>query len=338
MKKKILATILGLMTIALVGCGGGGGGGGGTKTVVSGGSTTPTIVIVNGYRGYYLNNQFCSVLNNYCGTGLSYGITKPVIIVVNNYYGYYDNTVFCDYSNDYCNSGLTWGITNGGTYYSGGSSGSISSGSSSGSVSSGSSSSGSVSSGSSSSGSVSSGSSSSGSYSSGSVSSGSSSSGGYSSGSVSSGSVSSGSSSSGTCSTCASLGGATKDVDLQRAEVQQAAIEDRAQSLASSFSMNIESARQLTQLADKMNEFQSQSGGITTADQVALTNAALGVAGVSSNDLNSAIVKMTQNQDQSGVNDLLTKAAANLGMPSTAALRDQILPSLGINLAAPAQK
>jgi len=124
----------------------------------------------------------------------------------------------------------------------------------------------------------------------------------------------------------------TKDVDLQRADLQSSAIEDRAQVLASSYSMDIEPARQLTQLADKMSQFSNKDGGMTQADQNALAEAALGVAGIKIEDVKNARDRMLSNGDQSGVNSLMTKAAANLGMPSAAGLRDQILPSLGINL------
>ena len=44
------------------------------------------------------------------------------------------------------------------------------------------------------------------------------------------------------------------------------------------------------------------------------------------------MVKATQNSDKTALNGLIEKAAKNIGMNSSAALRDQILPSLGINL------
>ena len=40
----------------------------------TGGGGSPTIIIHNGYFGYFYNNGWCDWTNNYCGTGLSYGI------------------------------------------------------------------------------------------------------------------------------------------------------------------------------------------------------------------------------------------------------------------------
>ena len=92
------------------------------------GIVVPPIIVLNGYQGYYSNNVFCNLVNNYCGTGLSWGVAVPVIIIHNNYYGYYVNNVFCDYANNYCGTDISWGISNNGTYcdynYCGGSSGS----------------------------------------------------------------------------------------------------------------------------------------------------------------------------------------------------------------------
>jgi hypothetical protein len=129
-----------------------------------------------------------------------------------------------------------------------------------------------------------------------------------------------------------SVEGNSKDVDLERADAQSAAIEDRAQTLAASYSMDIDAARQLTQLADKMTELTNQNGGMTDQDRAAVTDAALQVAGISGDEVNAAYAQAIQTKDTSAVNALLSKGATNLGMSSTAALRDQILPSLGVNL------
>jgi len=129
----------------------------------------------------------------------------------------------------------------------------------------------------------------------------------------------------------ASISGDTKDVDLQRAALQTQDIEDRAQGLASQFSMNIDAARNLTQIADKMSVLTNQSGGMTDDDRTSLTEAALGAAGIS-NDQVSAAYANYLNGDTTAVETLLSQAATNLGMPSSAGLKDQILPSLGINL------
>ena len=116
-----------------------------------------------------------------------------------------------------------------------------------------------------------------------------------------------------------------------RADVQMAAIEGRAQAFASQFQMDVGAARQLTQLADRMQSLTAQ-GQMTDEDRDALSQAALGVAGISGDDVAKAYARMLNSNDQSAVDDLMTKAATNLGMPSTAGLRDQILPSLGIKL------
>ena len=113
--------------------------------------------------------------------------------------------------------------------------------------------------------------------------------------------------------------------------MQQADLDNRASALAGQFQMNVEAARQLTQLADQMQALSAQ-GTMTDDDRDALAHAALGVVGVSPADVQAAMVKATQNSDKTALNGLIEKAAANIGMPSSAALRDQILPSLGINL------
>ena len=73
---------------------------------------------------------------------------------------------------------------------------------------------------------------------------------------------------------------------------------------------------------------------MSDADRDALTQAALGVAGIQMGDVNTAIDALGKTGSTTAVDDLMTKAASNLGMPSSAALRDQILPSLGITVPA----
>jgi hypothetical protein len=50
--------------------------------------------------------------------------------------------------------------------------------------------------------------------------------------------------------------------------------------------------------------------------------------------MNSAIASMIKDGNSDAVNALMDKAATNLGMPSSTALRNQILPALGINVGA----
>jgi len=129
-----------------------------------------------------------------------------------------------------------------------------------------------------------------------------------------------------------SLDSQTKDVDLQRADLQSDLQEQRAQTLASHFGMNIDSARQLSLLVDRMNSLTDGSGQISDEDRASLSDAAFSIAHISSDDVNAAIQNYIQNGDKSALDDLMEHAATNLGMPSSAGLRDEILPSLGINI------
>lgn len=257
-------------------------------------TTAPTIVTSNGYKGYYLNNQFCDWANDYCNTGKSYGIAVPVVTLSGGYYGYYSGTVFCNFGNDYCGTGLSWGIIDNGTVcdytYCGGTVGSA--GTSSGGI-----------------------------YGS---------SGGSTGGSTGGSSGSSGGGSGGGSSGGDSFATGTKDVDLQQAQLEQGQVEGRAQALASEFSMNLESARQLTQISDRMQIMQQQ-GAMTDEDREAVADAALGVAGISQDQVTDAYARYLKG-DHASVDNLVYQASQNLGMPSSYGLREQILPSLGINL------
>jgi hypothetical protein len=122
----------------------------------------------------------------------------------------------------------------------------------------------------------------------------------------------------------------TKDVDLQRAELQGQNMDAQAQSISGQFGMSFESARQLAQLADKMSTL-SASGSVSEEAREEIAHAALAVAGISTDDVNSAIASVIKDGDQKAVSALMDKAAANLGMTSSAGLRDQLLPTLGIN-------
>ncbi len=127
-----------------------------------------------------------------------------------------------------------------------------------------------------------------------------------------------------------SVGGQTDDVDVQQAELQDQDLENRAQGIASQYQMNVGSARQLAQLADKVQNLTDQ-GTMTAEDREAITDAALSVAGLSGDDVNAAIAKAIGSGDKGAIDELMTKAAANLGMPNANGIRDQLLPSLGIN-------
>ena len=107
-------------------------------------------------------------------------------------------------------------------------------------------------------------------------------------------------------------------------------MDSQAQSISGQFGMSFESARQLAQLADKMSTL-SASGAVSEEAREEIAHAALAVAGISTDDVNSAVASMIKDGDQKAVAALMDKAAANLGMTSSAGLRDQLLPTLGIN-------
>jgi hypothetical protein len=121
----------------------------------------------------------------------------------------------------------------------------------------------------------------------------------------------------------------TKDVDLQRAELQGANLDNQAQALSGQLGMSFDSARQLAELADKMSSL-TASGQVTEEDREAITHAALGVAGLSTDDVNKVLAQMIKDGNTKAVDDLMNKAASNLGMQSSAGLRDQLLPALGM--------
>jgi hypothetical protein len=127
-----------------------------------------------------------------------------------------------------------------------------------------------------------------------------------------------------------SIGTSTKDTDLQKAGVQTKSLEQRAQFIANQFSMSVGAATQLTQLSDRVKQM-AVSGRMTSADRVAVTQSALGIAGLSTDQVNDAITRMNSG-DESAASALMQKAAVNLGMPSSAALRDKLLPALGVTL------
>jgi len=123
----------------------------------------------------------------------------------------------------------------------------------------------------------------------------------------------------------------SKDVELARSRQKNALLEDRSQQFAQAYQMNLESARQLVQLSDQMSALESQ-GKLTDDDRIALADSALAVAGISGEEVSQAMAKMMKDQDKAAVNALVEKAAVNLGMTSSAGLRDQILPALGLDI------
>jgi hypothetical protein len=128
-----------------------------------------------------------------------------------------------------------------------------------------------------------------------------------------------------------SADGKTKDVDLQNADLQKQDLNTRAQALASQFQMNYDAALQLTQLSDKFNKL-SVANKLTDEDRAAIIDSTLGVAGISKADVDAAIQARVVDGNEHALDDLLEKGAKNIGMPNSAGIRDQILPSLGMKL------
>ena len=127
------------------------------------------------------------------------------------------------------------------------------------------------------------------------------------------------------------IGDGTKDVELQKSDLDSANVEAQVQTIANQYQMKADAARQLVTLA---NQFQAATaqGSMTAEDREAIVNGAMAVAGISADEVNAAVTKKAQNNDDSGIADLMNKAATNLGMPSSAGLRDQLLPALGIQI------
>jgi hypothetical protein len=123
----------------------------------------------------------------------------------------------------------------------------------------------------------------------------------------------------------------TRDTDLQQANLEQSDTTQRAQNLADHFQMSFDNALQVTELADKMNQL-TASGQMTDEDRAAISDAALNLAGVTGAEVNAAVSDILTSKDETKMNALMDQAAAHLGMASSAGLRDEILPALGMHL------
>jgi hypothetical protein len=242
-----------------------------------------------------------------CGTSTTGGTATYSHVVIERFglYGYYSGTTsgpftgqFCDYMNNYCETGLSYGITDNGCSYLGGNA----------------------------------------CY--------------YSETGVDNGGVgytptvvptpapyvptypsygSSGFGSSGSSGSGYAVEPTTKDIDLQRAQLAQQDLQDRAQMIATQYQMSLEGALELTQLSDTMQKLTAQNK-FTGEDQLAISQAALSVAGIGQVEFQVAMANYLNNHDQNAFNAIIDHGAQHLGMPSSAALRDQILPSLGLNV------
>jgi hypothetical protein len=122
----------------------------------------------------------------------------------------------------------------------------------------------------------------------------------------------------------------TRDTDLQQADIQSADVATRAQFVAQSFQMSNESATQLVVLSDKVQLLTAQ-GAMTAEDRAAITESTLGVAGLTSADINQAISSVIQTGKTDQIDALMQKAAGNMGISSDN-LKGKLLPALGLNL------
>jgi hypothetical protein len=127
-----------------------------------------------------------------------------------------------------------------------------------------------------------------------------------------------------------SVGGGTADIQQQQAAIAQQDQASRAQNFADSFQMNYNKALQLTQLSDQVKAM-SANGQMTDEDRAAVTDQALGVAQISSAEVNAAAADAIKNGDTSSIDALVDKAATNLGMPNDQSLKDKLLPALGLS-------
>jgi hypothetical protein len=125
-----------------------------------------------------------------------------------------------------------------------------------------------------------------------------------------------------------SLNTQTKDVDLQRADLQADDLTARAQGVAERFQMNIEAATKLTLLADKIQQINTNGTQLSADDAQAISREAFAIAGLNVNDVNAAVLRSVSGDDNAE-EELLNSAATGLGMQANM-LKSQLLPALGI--------
>jgi hypothetical protein len=123
----------------------------------------------------------------------------------------------------------------------------------------------------------------------------------------------------------------TRDTDLQQANLQNTTLASRAQMISDQFQMSVEAATQLAVLGDKVQMMTVQGKDLSDEDRAAVTQSALSIAGITSDDVNQALQHAVAG-DNTATDALIEKAAQNLGMPSSDNLRNQLLPALGIQL------
>jgi hypothetical protein len=123
----------------------------------------------------------------------------------------------------------------------------------------------------------------------------------------------------------------TRDTDLQQANLQSATLANRAQTLSTQFQMSIGAATQLAVLGDKVQLMTSQGQELSDDDRDAITQSALSIAGISSDEVNQAF-RQSVSGDNTATDALVEKAAKNLGMTSSENLKGQLLQALGVQL------
>jgi hypothetical protein len=94
--------------------------------------------------------------------------------------------------------------------------------------------------------------------------------------------------------------------------------------------MSYDSAKQLTDLSDQVRQM-AQAGQMTSADRLAVAHSALKIAGLTPTEVDTAIGQAMK-LNMAPMNDVMEKAAKNLGMSSSADLRDKLLPSVGLSM------
>jgi hypothetical protein len=126
-----------------------------------------------------------------------------------------------------------------------------------------------------------------------------------------------------------STGADTRDTDLEQANLQSASLAARAQTLSNQFQMSVQAATQLAVLGDKVQLMTAHGQEMSDEDRAAITQSALNIAGITSDDVNQAFQHSVAG-DNTATDALVEKAAKNLGMPSSANLRGQLLGALGV--------
>jgi hypothetical protein len=128
-----------------------------------------------------------------------------------------------------------------------------------------------------------------------------------------------------------SQGSQTRDTDLQQANLQRAGLVQRAAMVSANFQMDFGKAVQLTTLADKLNAIQSAGQSLSDGDRSAVLQTLNGIAGTTQEQLSKAVIQSLQGNSQPA-QELVETISKNLGMPSSASLKNQILPQLGLDL------